>query len=133
MDFSTYKRISYLGLVLFPCLMFGMFFLAGLASGPAVGLTVLLTVILVPMQFWQLSRIQDRLDDYGGHIPLSWAFDWDLEDDTSTEADNAPIGARDPIGGIAPTNARRECHGCGRPSTDPSELFCPRCGGRVRL
>lgn len=87
------------------------------------GAALLFTVFLTPLQFWQLSRMQDRLDDHDGSIPLSWVFDWDLEDDAD---DDSRRGLEsDSSTGV------RICKSCGHVSSDPEERFCSRCGGAL--
>src|SRR5690348_6177583 len=87
MWFSTYKYVSYIGLAIFPFLTFGVLSLGGFPAAAAIVGAIILTLIMLPLQLWQLSRLQDRLDDYGGSIPLGWAFDWDLEDDKADSDD----------------------------------------------
>jgi hypothetical protein len=123
--FSSYKRLAYAGMVVVPFVLFWLFYASSGDLGLAIGATVFLTIILIPLQFWQLSRLQSRLDDHDGSIPLGWAFDWDLEDDES----DGDSGTADSTG---PQPTLRTCSNCGHASFDPEERFCPRCGTSLR-
>ena len=144
MHFSTYKLITYVGLVLFPFILYGLFYVQTGSSGFAFGLSVFMTLIIVPLQFWKLSRLQSRLDDHDGSIPMGWAFDWDLEDDETD--DDSPLFSS-PTVATAPTPAEtvwtpknsaeaapgrsettRICPSCGASSDVSGERFCPFCG-----
>jgi hypothetical protein len=90
--FSTYKRLAYAGLIIFPFFVFGAFYVTLRDPNGAIGWTVIFTLIIAPLQLWQLRRMKSRLDDHGGSIPLGWAFDWDLEDDSEDDVDPSDLG-----------------------------------------
>lgn len=124
MNFSTYKVITYIGLVLFVPFIFGSFYLISQDTGMAILATLFLTALVIPLQFWQLSRLQDRLDDYDGSIPRGWAFDWDLVDDGEDDA----LFFK---GDATNYNATQVCPNCGHLTSDIDATFCSRCGSRV--
>ena len=145
MRFSTYRWISYIGLGLFPFLMAGILYLDSKNWNIAVGFAIFLTLVIVPLQFWQLSRLQSRLDDYGGSIPMGWAFDWDLEDDSLDDDEDDSGGTSDPSGPASaaplpdpqPQSPNREsdtgtiCGVCGKASWVEGERYCPYCGATL--
>ncbi len=141
MLFSTYRKIAYIGLIAFPLFVAWLMYAAWGSWPTAIGFAVFFTVLIVPLQLWQLSRLQNRLDDYGGSIPLGWAFDWDLVDDDSD--DETPSGPEAPtLSGPSPQvpptgppsregESGRLCGKCGEVSWVQGERFCPYCGASL--
>ncbi len=141
MLFSTYKKIAYIGIVAFLIFVAWLLYAASGSWPAAIGISVFFTILIIPLQLWQLSRLQSRLDDYGGSIPLGWAFDFDLVDDDSDD-DAPPESETPPLPGpspqVSPTNptsreaeSGRLCSNCGEVSWVQGERFCPYCGASL--
>jgi hypothetical protein len=153
MYFSTYRKMAYVGMLVGPFILFGMFYAATHSLGDAAVLAIVLALVLTPLQFWQLSRLQSRLDDHDGSIPLGWAFDWDLEDDsksgvwgfapaptsisgpaptpTVSKSASAPAASTSAPAPAASPGASGFCDSCGRASFVQASLFCPYCGSAL--
>lgn len=130
MYFSTYKRYLYGGNVALAILLTLFFFGSGSPLGLSIVASVLLALLLVPLQFWRFSQLQDRLDEHDGRIPLWGAYFEDLEDDGV----NSAVGRRS--GSLAPPEppvSPHYCLSCGRWTEDPEARICSSCGASLLI
>jgi hypothetical protein len=118
--FSTYKRISYVGMVLFPFLTYGLFYAAWGSANTASSLALVLTLLVVPFQFLQFRLLQNRLDENEGSLPMSLLFDWELEDDSDEE----DATSDEDSAAFKP----RRCASCGLENGDAKAFRCAHCG-----
>lgn len=149
MDFSTYRRITWIELPVFGVVLFvGVSLLYNsLADGVIVG--ALFTLLMAPYLRWSLSGAQARLDQHHGSIPLSWIFDWKLVDDqrpsshtqTSSLIEGTPIPEPSDPSETLPQSAEAAgwslgpeicCPACGEMQPRVAALFCRHCGASLQ-
>lgn len=133
MYFSTWKRINWVSLpIVLGALSLELWLITG-DSATAVVFFVIFLLIGIPVMLWSFSRMQDRLDDFGGAVPLSYVFDWDLEDDGDDADDPKPLfpNLPDLAPGWSPAAASVTADAGAAAVVPPGSspfVACPKCG-----
>ncbi len=119
MRYSTYRAMGYVGMIVLPVVSFVLFW-GTLGLLWAVGLTVLLTAVFVPLQFLQFSRMEDAMAESGGVIARGVLPLYNVVDD------ELPLGS---LGPDSPDSVDLPpCPSCGAFQRSFGGAFCAACG-----
>jgi hypothetical protein len=128
--FSTYKRVTVAAYVIIVVLVGLLFYAADPVAGWFWWLFASLFAIVLPIQF---SRVQERMDEYGGRIPMPngglglWGVDVVDDDPPSARDPDEPTDSGYDSNELDRGQPQRRCTSCGNLSR-PGARFCDSCG-----
>jgi hypothetical protein len=133
MNYSAYRIVTVIGLA------FVVVVIGGAALSISLGLGIVALLILTPLAFFggwfYLSLIEDRLDEYGGQIPMANAGLGVLGVNIVDESRDMVLGDPDDSTGsdydsneLETPDGTLHCPFCHAELADDDAKFCSRCG-----